>query len=239
MKISVEYSAVSNCGKVRKENQDRIYIDNNTITPDEDGNFAVSGVIESDKNVIFAVFVGMGGEEKGGQASQIAVDYVTDKSNESAEDMCFEINELICDYMKKNSVVRMGTTAAILEMNDKTVTVCNVGDSGIFRISNLEIGIISQEHAINVGKKRVLTQHLGIPKNELMLEPFTETTEFKPNDIFLLCSDGLTDMVDEVTIADIIIENSVSDAAKLLFLEAMNNGGKDNISAVVCKLKTE
>ena len=239
MNITVEYSAITNCGKIRKENQDRIYLNDISVKPDENGNFAKSGIIESDSNVIFAVFDGMGGEERGSEASQIAVDYVSDQSAESFEEMCFEINDLICDYMQKHSVKRMGTTAAILEIGEKEINICNVGDSGIFRISNLEIGIISEEHAINVGKKRVLTQHLGIPEDELIIEPFTETTRYNRNDIFLLCSDGLTDMVDEVRIADIILENPISQAAKLLFEDAMANGGKDNISIIVCKLKTE
>ena len=227
--MKIIYSAVSGKGRRRKENQDRIYVSN----PDR-------LVIDIEANPCFAVFDGMGGEQYGGLASEIAYNTIKDNASMvSNTKICMLINEYICSYMQKNNIFRMGTTAAIVAFSNNYVYTCNIGDSRIYRIANNEIEQLSVDHVMNTGRyktRRVLTQYLGIPQSEIMIEPFERKTEIHCGDIFLLCSDGLTDMVTDEIILETVRKSYTEEAAKNLYDKAVANGGKDNISVIVCKV---
>ncbi len=227
--MKIKYSAITGKGKVRKKNQDRIYVRNNN-----------SNVLSSEEQPIFAVFDGMGGEQYGEVASEIAYNTVKDNAGMvSNTKICILINEYICSYMQKNNIFRMGTTAAIVEFLNDNVYTCNVGDTRIYRVANNEIEQLSVDHVVNTGRyktRRVLTQYLGIPENEVMIEPYERKTTINIGDIFLLCSDGLTDMVTDEVILEIIRKNNIETLAQKLYDVALANGGKDNISVIVCKV---
>ena len=146
------------------------------------------------------------------------------------------INSLICKYMEECGIKRMGSTASFLRVMPSKAQICNVGDSRVYRISQGKITQLSVDHSMYVGQRRVLTQHLGIPVQEMVLEPYESTCECIAGDIFILCSDGLTDMLDEDSMLKIITGNRFSDIGKELFDAAMENGGKDNITIIVCKI---
>lgn len=85
-------------------------------------------------------------------------------------------------------------------------------------------------------RKPALTQFLGIPEEELALEPYLIGMEIKKGDVFLICSDGLTDMVTDREIAEILDRGALpAQMAMDLLVEALINGGRDNITVICCK----
>ena len=81
------------------------------------------------------------------------------------------------------------------------------------------------------GKKFPLTQYLGIPEVEMEICPYVREEELQHGDLYLICSDGLTDMVSEEEIYKILLESkNVTEKVKILRQRALENGGKDNIS---------
>ena len=81
-------------------------------------------------------------------------------------------------------------------------------------------------------KKYKLTQHLGIFPEEMEIEPYIVPGQSKPNDRYLICSDGLTDMVSKNDIESVLSCNLLRDAVKQLMQNALDNGGKDNITMI-------
>ena len=183
-----------------------------------------------------AVFDGMGGEEHGEIASETARNVFMEncKNDCTLEDLCLLINKKICEYMEENRISRMGSTAAMVSVDEK-IRFCNIGDSKIYKLSRFGIEQLSEDHITVIGKynkRKFLNQHLGIPEEEILIEPYSGETDYTDDDIFILCSDGLTDMIDEEKILDISLKNGINRLAEKLFDEAMNSGGRDNISVV-------
>ena len=232
--MNIKYYAISVCGRVRKDNQDRF------LLPDNEKEENMVRCQETDTSATLAVFDGMGGESSGEMAALIAQkvsEAVLQKYPKcNLRKLLSEINTQICEYMRKNEIKSMGTTAVILRIKDDLVEICNVGDSRVYRIADNKIQQLSKDHAMEIGSKRVLTQNLGIPESEMVIEPYCVCGKAKNEDVFLLCSDGLTDMVSEKQILNIINNCEFEQAGKLLLNEAMENGGKDNITIVLCKI---
>jgi len=228
--MNIKYSAVSHCGKLRKENQDRIF-----LSGTDDSDRCLREEIGSLQTTAFsaAVFDGMGGELCGGAAAEIAVRTAQKKENMPLILLCREINQNICRYMEQYHISSMGTTAVIVRIRDNAACCCNLGDSRAYHFSRGKMQRISVDHTTNFGKKRVLTQYLGIPETEIVIEPSVRKITLEKNEKLLLCSDGLTDMVSEDEIAGLLNAHKTEDAAKELFRAAMENGGKDNISIIV------
>lgn len=232
--MKIIYYAITDCGKIRKENQDSYLLPEHGVIEES------SGMNICATPASFAVFDGMGGEQAGGKAADIARETsleVIRKSPEcSFKKLVMMMNSLICQYMQEMDIGSMGTTAAFLRVTDEQAKICNVGDSRIYKISDGKIIQLSFDHAINVGQRRVLTQHLGIPVQEMLLEPYENCCSFSAGDIFLLCSDGLTDMVSSDRILSLIEENDFQKCGQLLVDEALENSGKDNITIILCKI---
>ena len=132
----------------------------------------------------------------------------------------------------------MGTTAAILRFTDTQAGMCNVGDSKIYLFSDGNLIQLSYDHVgISVGgRKPPLTQNLGIPETDMIIEPYVALGDYASGNLFLLCSDGLTDMVTTERIAE-VLKNKPKKAAKILLQEALDNGGRDNVSFILIKVK--
>lgn len=231
--MKVLYYAISDCGKMRKENQDRFVVPCAKNT--------ANGVCEALASMsLYAVFDGMGGEQHGEKAAEIAVEVFKNVlEKEKKYDLNYIthiINSVICQYMKDNNIARMGTTAAFLKLKEDVAFAGNIGDSSIYKVSDGKMYRLSLSHTMMVGSKRVLTQHLGIPSEEIVLEPYFCRCEAKEGDIFMLCTDGLTDMVDEKKIYEIIVENEFETIGQHLLYEALLSGGNDNITIVLCKI---
>lgn len=241
MAQTIRYFYTSHVGRIRRENQDNFFCNGDYLPHDNNGTDGIlQGCVSSEKEPIFAIFDGMGGEECGEMASYLAskemADFSFDKGLEKDFfDFCSKANLSICNYTKEHDIGSMGTTAAIVKFTTAACGICNIGDSKIFLLADNVMNQISVDHVgIAVfGKKPPLTQNLGIPEDEMVIDPYVAMGSYHPNDIYLICSDGVTDMVSPQRIQEILEEHHGMDAAKLLLSEALDNGGKDNTSFIL------
>ena len=162
-----------------------------------------------------------------------------------------DANNRLCSAMSTRRV-RMGTTLVLVVIAKDTVYPYNLGDSriyahrfskGLFRVSKdhtlaaqkVEMGILTEEEAGRDRGRHVLTQYLGVFEDEITVVPAAaEPLPFNENCRLLLCSDGLTEMVADARIEEILRAfPNAGDAAERLLTEALGNGGRDNVTCVV------
>lgn len=247
MHFKIHYSCLSHIGNIRRINQDNFicsgrYLDTN----DSPMIFPLCGTKNSDDMSVFGIFDGMGGEECGEVAAYIASKTASDIKigSDAATDLsqfCFRANDEICDYAELNGISAMGTTAAMLAFTEKEIVLCNIGDSKIFRFCDGALDQISEDHvSVSVfGRKPPLSQNLGIPPSEFVIAPYLARGAYNDGDIYLICSDGLTDMVSVEEITDVLISSPINEAVTLLLNRALANGGKDNTTIILCKVERQ
>lgn len=243
MKYNISYICISHKGYCRSINQDNFICDGKYMEQAYLSEYKTEGVISNNMSLL-GIFDGMGGEECGEVASYIAAKAATaypenNKATENLISICKAANEEICSYADINNIEAMGTTAAMLMFSDKVIGICNIGDSKIYRYDGKELKQLSVDHVsvAAYGRKPPLYQNLGIPPSEMIIEPYVSSERYRSNYIYLLCSDGLTDMVDEAGIKEIIANNDIETAANSLLKKALDNGGKDNITIILCKIE--
>lgn len=243
-------------GKVREKNEDNFYFDGSVPGGDR-GDYDAADfepLRDDPRGGFFAVFDGMGGAQYGELASHDAADYTRqfflDEDNFNPWDvtptltrLCLEINSKVYDAGRALGVSVMGTTLAGLYFFRGMVWSCNVGDSRCYRLRDGELEQLSEDHVEDMfetdpakkRKKPGLIQFLGMDPDEVRLEPTIVCSETADDDIYLVCSDGLTDMVEEQDIIGILQSSrKPADAVKKLIKTAEENGGRDNITVIVC-----
>ena len=163
-----------------------------------------------------------------------------------------EANRLILDEaISDPSLTGMGTTCTAMTIHDGFAYFVHVGDSRAYALRDGELvqltqdhslvgemvrsGILSDEDARNHPKRNVITRSLGIHGIINLDTPFSPF-ELKKDDVFLLCSDGLTSLVNDDEISGSLSENKPDDACRKLVDAANEKGGKDNITVVVVKI---
>jgi len=259
--IRILAAAASNVGKVRERNEDNLFLNGHTLPVGETAAFQLSDEAETDG--VYAVCDGMGGEEHGTEASTIAVDELhalykkmrehREALHVLADQFTHDANARICeaiDHIGK----RMGTTFVLLCMWGKLAQVFNLGDSRAYLLRNgsltqlskdhtrvrslVDIGVLTEDQAKIHPERHVLTQHLGIHPEEMIVEPFhSQPFECWDGDTLLLCSDGLTDMLDDQQIEGVLSQHAdPKQAAETLIEGALQNGGKDNVTVVVVRI---
>jgi PPM family protein phosphatase len=208
---------------------------------------------------VFVVADGMGGAQAGEVASRIAAEAfdrdLPSGPPEAALREAFEsANRKIHDHAATDeSHAGMGTTltAAIVDAEREEVAIGHVGDSRAYRLRGSKLERLTQDHSLVEELRRkgqltdeqaeehpqrsIITRALG-PEAEV--EPDVGTVTARPGDIYLVCSDGLTTMIGEERIAQILRSSTSLDAAvRALVDEANRAGGRDNITAVAFKLE--
>jgi PPM family protein phosphatase len=207
---------------------------------------------------VFVVADGMGGAQAGEVASRIAAeafDRDLPESPESALRMVFQsANREIHEHAARDEAhAGMGTTltAAIVDAGQDEVAIGHVGDSRAYRLRGTELRRLTQDHSLVEELRRkgqltdeqaeehpqrsIITRALG-PEAEV--EPDIHTEPARPGDIYLLCSDGLTTMLGEERITQILRAATGLDVAvRRLVDEANRAGGRDNITAVAFRLE--
>jgi serine/threonine protein phosphatase PrpC len=210
------------------------------------------------RDTLFVVADGMGGHQAGEIASAIAVETVLASEIgsdpvASLQEAVLNANRAILDEMAKNEdLMGMGTTIAILLLVSDQAYVSHVGDSRIYQLSTLngnlrqltddhsfvaeliKNGSITEEEAKIHPQRNVLTRALG---SQGKLEFEVNIFPVSPGDKFLLCSDGLTGMVVENTIKE-ILSSAVRPQiiAEKLVGQANDNGGTDNITVIIIEI---
>ena len=237
--------ATSDVGKAREINEDYFYIS----YPD-------------DEIQLFILADGMGGYNGGEVASKLAVtsaeNYILSnfEKNNSDKDTILDLvknssqyaNMVVYEKAKENpELSKMGTTLDICLIYQSKAFISHIGDSRIYRIRKdfmrkltkdhsyvqqlIDEGKITKEESLKHPKKNMLMKALGCTP---FIEPDAMIKGFIKEDVILMCSDGLTNMVSEERIKQIIKENP-TDATKLLVQEANDNGGNDNITAIIIR----
>ena len=202
---------------------------------------AYSGKVDADANELFAVFDGMGGEACGEVASYTAAAQSAlfvcgrDAYADYLGELCELLNTKIREETEDRSLVLMGTTAAMLQVFGEDVFILNAGDSRIYKLSDHELRQISQEHVAQGYGGKAITKFLGMPEG-YEVEPYLAKGKFKVGDMFLLCSDGVTDMLTDEEICRIIDDRMDVDVlARALVDAALDKGGVDNTTAMLLR----
>lgn len=137
---------------------------------------------------------------------------------------------------------RMGSTVVALHVADDVATIAHVGDSRAYRLRDGQLEALTVDHSLkaqaasrggHVGGRfgNLLTRALGIAPE---VEVEVRREEARPGDVYLLCSDGLTNMVEDERIAAVLrAEPALEEACGRLVTEAIRNGGRDNVSVVL------
>ena len=245
MQYTVSYWCASHIGKLRSVNQDNFICDGQFMELNhESTERPLTGTRLSRDFSLFGIYDGMGGEECGEIASHIAAKnaaLLTSSKDAVAtlSQFCQAANAEICSYAKESGISAMGTTAAMLAFTSKKITLCNIGDSKIFRFCGGTLEQISKDHvAISAfGKKPPLSQNLGIPPTELLIEPYISQGRYQNGDLYLICSDGLTDMVSNAEITQILDSGSPYESADALLERALQAGGRDNVTIILLEVK--
>lgn len=228
-------------GKKRKINQDYVYTSEQPI-----GNLSN----------VFIVADGMGGHAAGDLASKTAVETMIKEIEDCFEKNPSKIfkraittaNEVVYKTAKEDPALNgMGTTVVAATFVGKYLQIANVGDSRLYVGNNRGIKQITVDHSLveemvrrgGIGRlearnhpdKNIITRAVGVRSK---VEPDFYTQELLPGDWVLLCSDGLTNMLEDEAIRRIVCSaRDVAEAVEELVAKANEQGGKDNISVVL------
>ena len=208
---------------------------------------------------LFAVADGIGGAQAGEVASGLAAAAVRDGSGDGDGDARGRVHSLVQEANRRvyerqaadAAVSGMGTTMTAALVQDDHVWIGHVGDSRAYRIRDGSLEQLTEDHSlvaelVRTGKlspeeadshpqRSIVTRALGTDPH---VEVDTFQVEATPGDLFLLCSDGLTTMVDDATILREIEPNrdDLQAVAKALVHAANRGGGEDNITVVVFEI---
>lgn len=238
----MESYGITDIGIRREVNQDYIYCNDNTI-----------GLLPN----LYIVADGMGGHKAGDFASRFSVTVFEKEIREqrartiigSMEGALRQANELLLKEAKADPAYEgMGTTFVAGTIVEDRLFIVNIGDSRLYAIEETgQIKQITQDHSLVEEKilrgeldrkeakyhpqKNVITRAIGATDQ---ISPDFFEVELEGIAYIFLCSDGLTNMVEDSTIRDIILqEGTVKEKAKQLVALANENGGMDNISLIL------
>lgn len=252
MKLTIQASCGCNKGRIRYNNEDNFYFDRKCLQAENNGlKYPVSFEDSLRNRTMMAVFDGMGGENFGEVAAftaarklqtsekSIADYFVSEKTY--LKKLTAQINAEVVKEMNNRCTSRMGSTMVALSFSSRYVYVCNVGDSKAFRLRDNAFLQISEDHVDKrpgrETKKAPLTQHLGIDPEEMVIEPYIAKGELKKGDMYLICSDGLTDMLTNFEITDIMLScEDTESCVNTLIQRALERGGRDNVTVIVAKI---
>ena len=208
---------------------------------------------------LFAVADGMGGARGGEIASRVAATALGESVDGNGEQrvvaLIQEANKQVYDRARQDSDASgMGTTITVALFEHGLVSIGHVGDSRAYLIRDRQLDQLTEDHSlvaelVRTGRlspeeaethpqRSVITRALGTDP-DVDVDSFS--VEAKPGDLFLICSDGLTAMVDDQTILQ-LVENGRADfegVAKELVSAANRSGGEDNITVVFFEIVEE
>lgn len=251
--MNIKAACISSVGNVREKNEDNLFFNGRYLPQDNDGIKHPIGINTFSPEALFCVYDGMGGHEAGEVASFIAASetgaFMEKRKNlifpprKLLTELTLHLNDSIFGYGDRSTAsLPMGTTGVMLCFSFDNVYVCNVGDSPAFRLRDNELLQLSFDHVetLPAGSKRKprLTQSLGMNPDEITLEPYIGKCKIKRGDQYLICSDGLTDMVSKTDICAILKScASTKKAVETLLKTALENGGKDNVTVILCRVR--
>ncbi|MGD0385345.1 MAG: Stp1/IreP family PP2C-type Ser/Thr phosphatase [Solirubrobacteraceae bacterium] len=209
---------------------------------------------------LFVIADGMGGAQAGEVASQIAIKHFEDTlpgadADSAGERLALAVQAANAEIhaLSERDARRagMGTTLTAAHVGSREVTFAHVGDSRAYLLRDGELERITEDHSLveellrqgrlteeeaeEHPQRSIITRALG-PESDVEVDTFTRTAE--DGDIYLICSDGLTSMVPETTVAEIMREApDITAAAERLVAAALDAGGRDNVTVVLFRVE--
>jgi len=248
----IEMAGQTDVGSVRDHNEDSIALDESlglAVLADGMGGhrggemasaITVSTIMETLKKQLKKLNTGDTDEETGYSVESIAV-----------HDAVLQANDAVYKASEENQQYKgMGTTVVVTLFYDNRLTVAHVGDSRLYRLRDGELEQITRDHSlmqelIDRGfytpeqarqslNKNLVTRAIGI---EAGVQVDIQEDVALVDDVYLLCSDGVTDMIEDSLIQETIMKcgADLEKAASELIREANEHGGKDNISAILIR----
>ena len=245
--MSFEFYSATDTGRARNNNEDSVAID------------------EASALVVLAD--GMGGYNAGEVASGMATSFIktelgrwlqeasataSDTDVRRAMDICVDnANRAIFNAANSNpQYAGMGTTLVVGVFRDGRLLMGHVGDSRGYRLragrltqithdhsllqEQIDAGLITAEQAAFSANKNLVTRAVGV-EDTVLLE--THLHDVMPGDIYLMCSDGLSDMLDDQSISQVLqMHDSIEAAGRALIDAANDAGGKENIAVVLARV---
>jgi protein phosphatase len=230
----VEHAALSDVGRQREGNEDSLL----------------------ERSPLFAVADGMGGAQAGEVASSLAVDALAELAEDGIDfeelvDGVREANRRILQTAREDrTMAGMGTTLTAALVHDGMVSIAHVGDSRAYRHRGDELAQLTDDHSLVAELERhgkltaaearvhpqrsMILRALGISED---VEVDTYELEVKAGDVYLLCSDGLSGLVHDEVIDEVLTSAETLDQATIELIEIANvSGGPDNITTVLFRI---
>lgn len=233
-------------GLKRKSNQDSLCMNDYWLAPEHMGDNVACTQELSLMVGVYGVFDGVGGDAHGDLAACAAARFFSRggallaraaESQEQANALFLEANGAVWAQGEGS-----GTTATLLTISHASAWVLNVGDSGAYLMRNGQLERLSTTHRLDGPGSHVITRCLGQAGENASCSPSrSRRIPLIYDDLFLLCSDGLTDMVPEERIGDILSDSAMSDRQKAdeLVSQAMAAGGRDNTTVILLRVLPE
>lgn len=244
----VRVGAFTHMGMLRQKNEDSFYIPRDI----------------EEQIPLFVIADGMGGCNAGEIASKEAIDSVVSFINENYHncpkdrksilklltDSIMHANDLVFKKSLSEEILNgMGTTLIVVLVHNNKLYIGHIGDSRVYAVKNnrilqltrdhsyveqlVERGIITREQASAHPRKNYITRAIGCEDN---VEVDLSVRKFFDDEIFILCTDGLTNMISDEKIMEVVLENEFPQAAVEELIKSANSaGGLDNITVIVLK----
>lgn len=252
LKGKIQFYGKTDTGRVRKNNEDAISYDENiALAVLADGMGGHRGGEIASAITVSTVLEIVTGNIKKLKKNDTNKNSIYHAESQLILEALSLANKNVYDSSEANEQYRgMGTTVVVVLFYNNRFTVAHVGDSRLYRLRDgklkqltrdhslvqelIDQGIYTPEQARNSSNKNRVTRAIGIDSK---VNIDIQEDVAMVNDIYLLCSDGVTDMIEDHLISSAIIENSqnLEEAAEEIIRLANKHGGKDNISALLAK----
>lgn len=234
---------------VRPNNEDSFLL--NTIIGGAEDEDSIEVFESSNFPLVFAVSDGMGGHAAGDVASQFVVTKIKDflESGAIPDEDFFqthlpEIHQNLLDKGKEEHTENMGATFVGISLLNDTAGFFNVGDSRIYRFRNDFLQQLSKDDSlceyVEGAPKNIIINAMGAGLPDITVDTRFSSFIAVPDDIFLICSDGVHGAVSTDELSELLAQNkSVVEIARSIVARALENDSYDNATAVVIKLYKE
>ena len=260
-KATLSAALKSGKGNVRMNNEDAYFFNGRFAEINEMDQEASLFTAGLENAALFAICDGMGGYENGEVASYTAVsrmeklkqNLTSDEFTAAVSKWSEETNKAINEAAKDG-----GCTLALLFFDSEKIHIAHIGDSRVYRYHQqklvrmtkdhsklqvlLDAGIITEKEAEDYPQRHVITRALGMKEDEngKCRPSFQEPVPAEDHDRYIICSDGVTDMLTDNQIEDLVSQSQTAqDCADAIYHGALDAGGKDNTSVIVIECKCD
>ena len=252
-------------GLVRTNNEDNLWADGQALPENHKDLAPESTVFSPERPVWYAVFDGMGGEQRGETASFLAASAFGDAVNavsasgcttgtpggtagsssfwlptdDFMRQLCLTMNTAVAGYAKNMNIRTMGTTAVAFCFSGNTMRGFNVGDSRAYRMRDGRLEQISCDHVTRslLTGQDYLAQCIGMRQEKCPPMPTIFESDLRPGDQFLLVSDGVNNMIHYPGISAVLSESGTTgEKMEKLRQAVLSAGALDNATAILIEM---